>query len=144
MTLGLSGANWIHDAAGLLENCTTVSYEKTVIDNEILSNVLRVVRGVDVNPETMAIDIIEEIGPAGNFLVHEHTAGNFRNEFYIPKIADRRNREAWVEDGSLDAFARAHKIAEDILKNHRTLPVDPGVKAKIREAFPGIKGTDLP
>jgi trimethylamine--corrinoid protein Co-methyltransferase len=144
MTLGLSGANWIHDAAGLLENCTTVSYEKTVIDDEILSNVLRVVRGIDVNPETMAIDIIEEIGPAGNFLVHDHTTGNFRGEFYIPKIADRQNREAWVKDGSLDAFARAHKIAEDILKNHRTLPVDPGVKSKIREAFPGIKGTDLP
>jgi trimethylamine--corrinoid protein Co-methyltransferase len=48
MTLGLSGANWIHDAAGLLENCTTVSYEKTVIDNEVLGNMIRLLKGVEV------------------------------------------------------------------------------------------------
>jgi trimethylamine--corrinoid protein Co-methyltransferase len=144
MVLGLSGANWIHDGAGLLENCTTVSYEKTVIDNEILSNVLRVVRGIDVNPDTLAIDVIKEVGPAGNFLAHEHTAEHFREEFYIPTVADRWNRDTWIKEGSLDAFARAHKIAENILSNHRTLQIDPLIKAKIRETFPGIKGEDLP
>jgi trimethylamine--corrinoid protein Co-methyltransferase len=144
MILGLSGANWIHDAAGLLENCTTVSYEKTVIDNEILGNVLRVVRGVDVNPDTLAVDIIKEVGPAGNFLVHEHTAEHFRREFYIPTVADRWNRDAWIKEGSRDAFARAHEMAKNILSNHRTLQVDPHIKAKIRETFPGIVGEDLP
>ncbi|MDR1020654.1 MAG: trimethylamine methyltransferase family protein, partial [Synergistaceae bacterium] len=103
MTLGLSGANWIHDAAGLLENCTTVSYEKTVIDNEILGNVLRVVRGVEVSPDTLAIDVIREVGPAGNFLVNEHTAEHFRDEFFIPTLADRWSRDAWVKAGSMDA-----------------------------------------
>jgi trimethylamine--corrinoid protein Co-methyltransferase len=144
MALGLSGANWIHDAAGLLENCTTVSYEKTVIDNEILGNVLRMVRGVEVSTETLAIDVIKEAGPAGNFLVNEHTAEHFRDEFFIPSVSDRWGRDAWVKAGSMDAFARAHLAAADILKNHRALQVDPGVKAKIREAFPGIKGEDLP
>ncbi|MDR1471440.1 MAG: trimethylamine methyltransferase family protein [Synergistaceae bacterium] len=144
MALGLSGANWIHDSAGLLENCTTVSYEKTVIDNEILSNVLRVARGIDVTPKTLAIDVIKEVGPAGNFLVHEHTVENFRKEFFLPTISDRWNRDTWVKEGSLDAFKRAHQAAENILRGHRAPRVDPSVKAKIRQTFPGIKGEDLP
>ena len=67
-----------------MENCTWFLM-KTVIDNEILGNVIRVLKGVEVNKETLAIDIIREVGPAGNFLAHEHTARNFRQEFYIPK-----------------------------------------------------------
>lgn len=144
MTLGLSGANWIHDSAGLLENCTTVSYEKTVIDNEILGNVLRVVRGVSVNEEKLGIDVIKEIGPGGNFLAHEHTVEHFREEFLIPRVSDRWNRDTWEKEGAQDAFTRAHGIADGILKTHRTLPVDPAIKEKIRAAFPGIKGDDLP
>jgi trimethylamine--corrinoid protein Co-methyltransferase len=143
MVLGLSGANWIHDAAGLLENCTTVSYEKTVIDNEILGNVLRVLRGVEVTDETVAIDVIKEVGPAGNFLANIHTATHFRNEFFIPKVADRWNRIKWTEDGSLDTHARAHKIAEKILREHKATPIDPHVQKEIRQMFPGIKGEDL-
>jgi trimethylamine--corrinoid protein Co-methyltransferase len=112
VTLGLSGANWIHDAAGLLENCTTVSYEKTVIDNEILGNVIRLLKGVEVNDETLAIDVIKSVGPAGNFLANDHTALHFRNEFFIPKVSDRWNRITWNQKGSLDTHARAHMIAE--------------------------------
>ena len=143
MTLGLSGANWIHDAAGLLENCTTVSYEKTVIDNEILGNVLRVVRGVEVTPETIAVDVIKEVGAAGNFLAHEHTVEHFRNEFFLPKVSDRFGRDKWESEGGQDAFARAHSMAAGIMTTHRTLPVDPAVKKKIRQMFPNIKGEEL-
>ncbi|ATW24965.1 trimethylamine methyltransferase family protein [Candidatus Formimonas warabiya] len=143
MVLGLSGANWIHDAAGLLECCTTVSYEKTVIDNEILANVLRVLRGVEVDEDSLAIDVIKEVGPAGNFLAHNHTAAYFRREFLIPKVSDRWNRITWNERGSLDAHARAHKIAAKILKDHRATPIDPKVQGEIRRMFPGIKGEDL-
>lgn len=143
MTLGLSGANWIHDAAGLLENCTTVSYEKTVIDNEILGNVIRLLKGVEVNEETLAIDVIKAVGPAGNFLANEHTAAHFRNEFYIPKVSDRWNRITWEQKGSLDTHARAHKMAEKVLREHRALPIDAQVQEEIRRMFPGIKGEDL-
>lgn len=143
MTLGLSGANWIHDAAGLLENCTTVSYEKTVIDNEILGNVLRVLKGVEVNKETLAIDVIKEVGPAGNFLANVHTAKHFRKEFYMPKVSDRWNRITWNQKGALDAHARAHIIAEKILYEHRVTPIEPEIQAQIRQMFPGIKGKDI-
>jgi len=143
MTLGLSGANWIHDSAGLLENCTTVSYEKTVIDNEILGNVLRVLKGVEVNEETLAIDLIKSEGPAGNFLASPHTAEHFRSEFFIPAVSDRLNRISWKEKGSMDTHQRAHLIAEEILKTHRAKPIDPSIREEIRRMFPGIKGEDL-
>ena len=143
MTLGFSGANWIHDAAGLLENCTTVSYEKTVIDNEILGNVLRAVRGVEVNEETMAFDVIKKAGPAGNFLENPHTAKHFKSELFIPKVSDRLNRITWKARGSLDTAARAHIIAKKILTTHRAEPIDPQIRNEIRKMFPGIKGVDL-
>jgi trimethylamine--corrinoid protein Co-methyltransferase len=143
VTLGLSGANWIHDAAGLLENCTTVSYEKTVIDNEILGNVIRLLKGVEVNDETLAIDVIKSVGPAGNFLANDHTALHFRNEFFIPKVSDRWNRITWNQKGSLDTHARAHMIAERVLQEHKAVPIDPKVQKEIRNMFPNIKGTDL-
>ncbi|MCL2162960.1 MAG: trimethylamine methyltransferase family protein [Oscillospiraceae bacterium] len=144
MAVGLSGSNWIHDSAGLLENCTTVSYEKTVIDNEIIGNVLRVMRGVEATDETLAFDVINEVGPSGNFLAHDHTVEHVRSEFFFPKVSDRRNRAVWEEDGGLDAHARAHGIAAKILAGHRpTPPVDPKLRAEIRRAFPGIKGEDL-
>ena len=143
MTLGLSGANWIHDAAGLLECCTTVSYEKTVIDNEILGNVLRVLKGVEVNDETLAIELIQNEGPGGNFLANPHTAEYFRSEFFIPKVSDRLNRITWKANGSMDTHERAHLIAEEILKNHRAKPIDSHIREEIRRMFPGIKGVDL-
>lgn len=140
LTLGLSGANWIHDAVGLLENCTVVSYEKTVIDNEILGNVLRMLKGVDVNDVTLALDVIKEVGPGGNFLVHDHTVENFRKELFLPKVSDRLNRAAWLGNGGLDAHARAHRIAAGILSKHEAAPVDHKIVEAIRQEFPGIKG----
>ncbi|WP_240984605.1 trimethylamine methyltransferase family protein [Acididesulfobacillus acetoxydans] len=143
MVLGLSGANWVHDAAGLLECCTTVSYEKTVIDNEILGNVLRVLRGVEVTDDTLAIDVIKAQGPGGNFLAHPHTAEHFRSEFFLPQVSDRWNRITWKQSGSLDAHARAHQLAEKVLKTHRAVPVEPKLREEIRRLFPGITGEDL-
>ena len=139
LTLGLSGANWVHDALGLLENCTAVSYEKTVIDNEILGNVLRVLKGVEVNEETLAFDVIKEAGPGGNFLANDHTVEHFRNEFYLPKVSDRLDRAAWLKNGGLDAHARAHRIARGIITAHKAKPIDPKVEAEIRSMFLGIK-----
>jgi len=139
LTVGLSGANWIHDAVGLMENCTAVSYEKTVIDNEILGNVLRVLKGVKVDADTLALDVIKKAGPGGNFLADEHTVAHFRDEFFIPKIADRWDRGTWTLNGAPDAHMKAHNIAAAILAGHEAAPPDPRVMAKIRETYPEIK-----
>ncbi len=139
MVVALSGANYIHDAFGLLEFCTTLSYEKMVIDNESVGMALRAVRGVEVNRETIAAEIIEEVGPGGQFLDHPHTAKHVRGEFFFPTIADRQPRSVWEAAGSLDATKRARIKAKQILEDHKPLGFNEDMEKYLREKYPGIK-----
>ncbi len=139
MIVALAGANYIHDAFGLLEFCTTLSYEKMVIDNEIAGMVLRAVRGVEVTPETIAADIIGEVGPGGNFLSHRHTARHVRREFFFPRVANRQVRKDWEASGSADTAERARKMAAKILLEHRSLGFDDDLEALLKKNYSGIK-----
>jgi len=143
MTVALSGCNYIHDAVGLLEMCQVFSYEKMVIDNEILGNIFRVMQGVEVNNDTLAVERLKEIGPGGHFLADPHTVKYVRNEFFFPKVADRRTRIAWEADGSPDTVTRAHKMARQILAEHKPVQVDLGLRNHIRKMFPEIKGEEV-
>ena len=91
---GLAGANFIHDAAGLLEMCQTVAYEKYVVDNEIIGMAKRAIRGIEVNDDTLALDTIEKVGPGGEFLTDEHTYRHMKSEFFQPQVSDRKPRES--------------------------------------------------
>ena len=132
----LAGSNYIHHAAGMLENMNSVAAEQYVIDNEILGMALRVLRGVEVNEETLALDVIDQVGPGGHFLMEDHTLHNMRSEFYYPsKVVDRQGWEGWQEAGSLEARERARRIAGDIMATHRPEPLDPEVDKWIVERF---------
>ncbi|SHJ36558.1 trimethylamine---corrinoid protein Co-methyltransferase [Dethiosulfatibacter aminovorans DSM 17477] len=143
MTVALSGSNYIHDSVGLLEMCQVFSYDKMVIDNEILGNVLRVMDGITVNDDTLALDVIQRVGPGGHYLSDDHTVAHVRNEFFMPKIADRQTRIRWEEGGSKTTEERARKVVDRILKKHVPKPVHPELKAKIRSQYPGIMGDEL-
>lgn len=110
--VAMSGANYIHDIAGLMEEDLTVSYEKLVVDNEILGMCQRVLRGIEVNDDTLATDMLIEKGPAQDYLAEEHTVRHMRNEFFMPKLANRDKREMMMP-GS-DALARARKFVADV------------------------------
>ena len=143
MTVAMSGSNYIHDSVGLLEMCQVFSYDKMVIDNEILGNVLRVMEGITVNDDTLALDVIKSVGPGGHYLSEDHTVSHVRKEFFMPKIADRQTRIRWEEGGSKTTEERARKVVDKILKKHVPKPVDPELKARIRSQYPGIKGDEL-
>lgn len=133
-----AGANYIHDAAGLLEFAMTACYEQYVIDDEINGMVMRAVRGVEFNEDTLALDVIKSVGPTGNFFDQTHTVKHLRSEFFYPKVSDRLPREEWVKKGAKDARERARDIAKDIIQNHQPKPLPPEVEAKIRETIPGL------
>jgi trimethylamine--corrinoid protein Co-methyltransferase len=135
----LAGANFIHDAAGLIEFALTMSYEKLVIDNEILGMIMRAVKGIEVNDETLAFDVMKKVGPGGHFVSSKHTRSHMRQEHYIPTLSSREFRERWEEQGSKDTFMRAREQVEEILaKPGRRLP--PGVRNTILTRFPEIVG----
>jgi trimethylamine--corrinoid protein Co-methyltransferase len=105
----LSGANFIHDAAGMMDFALTACYEKFVIDNEILGMVMRAVSGIKVNDSTLAFDLIKEVGPGGNFVAARHTRNFMRREHYRPTLSDQNSREEWEAKGGKAIWQKAAK-----------------------------------
>jgi trimethylamine--corrinoid protein Co-methyltransferase len=137
LLVAMSGANYIHDIAGLMEFDLTVSYEKLVVDNEILGMCQRVLRGIEVTDETLAADLMIEKGPGGDYLAEEHTIRHMRDEFFVPRLASRDKREA-MRPGS-GALSRAKAFVKEVREAapESRLPAD--VRRRILESFPEIR-----
>ena len=121
----LAGANFIHDAAGLMEFAMTMCPEKLVIDNEILGMVMRAVEGIKVDDDTLAFDLIKQVGPGGNFVTAKHTRKFMRREHYQPSLSDRNSREDWEAKGSKTSWQRAAEKVQELLASHKySLPDD--------------------
>ena len=131
----LAGSNYIHHAAGMLESMKAVAYEQYVIDDEIIGMGLRLLRGIQIDEDTLGIDAIREVGPSGNFLSSLHTVKFMRQEYFRQTLADRQAREAWEKSGSLDGRERARRKAREILKTHTPRGIDPRIDREIRKRF---------
>jgi len=114
----LAGANFIHDAAGIMEFALTTCYEKYVIDNEILGMVMRAVEGITVNDDTLAFDLIKRVGPGGNFVTAKHTRRFMRTEHYQPLLSDRNTREEWEAKGRKTSWEKAGEVVRRIINDH--------------------------
>jgi len=134
----LAGANYIHNAAGMLESTTTVAYEQYVIDNEIIGMAMRALQGIEVNENTLALKVIDKVGPGGNFLAERHTISHMRSEFFFPMVSDRSSREKWLSEGGKDARERAREIAKNILTTHKPLPIPSEVDKRIKSSIKGL------
>ena len=106
----------------MLELGITFSLTQLVIDNEIVKMVKEVVRGIDINEESMAVKVIKQVGPAGNFLSVEHTLRHMREQSHS-KLIDRRMWQQWEKDGKKDFAQRAHEEVLSILKSHEPEPL---------------------
>jgi trimethylamine--corrinoid protein Co-methyltransferase len=133
----LSGANFIHDAAGLMEFAMTVCCEKYVIDNEILGMVMRAVEGIKVNEDTLAFDLIKQVGPGGNFIAAKHTRRFMRNEHYQPSLSDRNSREEWETKGRKSTWERAtEQVKEIVAASKYSLPAE--IRSRVLAEIKGI------
>ncbi len=137
LLVALSGADFIHDAAGLMEFAMTVSKEKLVIDDEIVGMVLRALEGVRVDRDTLAVDAIEAAGPGGNFVAARHTRRHMNREHYRPALSDREPREEWEAKGRTTA-EKAHERVRRLLAEPRSLHIPRAVASELLEAFPAI------
>ncbi len=140
LLVALAGGNFIHDAAGFIEFCMCASLEKYVIDNEILGMVMRAVRGIEVNPDTIAFDLLKEIGAGGHFVSARHTRKFMRKEQYVPVLSDRLTREEWEKSGSPDARERARQKVMSILEQPEKFYPSDDVRERIRSEIKGIRG----
>jgi len=127
----LAGTNFIHLSIGMVEQMLTASYEQCIIDNEILGAALHVARGIEVTPETLAVEPIRQAGPGGSFLAHEHTLEHFRRSRWFPKLTSREKWERWAEGGSPTMADRANQVARTILAEHHPQYIAPDQQREI-------------
>ncbi|MFW6070518.1 MAG: trimethylamine methyltransferase family protein [bacterium] len=132
----LAGANYIHHSAGLLESMLTVAYEQFVIDDDINGAIMRMVRGIEVNDDTLSVDVIEQVCRGeGHFLGTQQSLRLMQTEYQYPRTGDRQRRQDWEEDGSLDMRQRAQARAREILQSHEPQGLAADVDEAIRERF---------
>lgn len=131
----MGGSNYIHHAAGMLESMIGVAYEQYVIDDEIIGMCCKVLKGIDVDEEHLALDVIESVGPGGNFMAAHHTMTHMRKEYFTGNgITDSKSRDKWEKQGSLDTRTRGREIAKKILsedeKSYISEEVDQAIRGK--------------
>jgi len=127
---GLSGANLIHDV-GYLEYGLNGSYDLLVMSNEIIGMVKRILGGVIVDADHLALDTIDRVGPGGNYLSEDHTLRYFRSEFWLPELIDRSNWDTWTENGSKTMGQRAHEKVLEIIENFEPEPIPADIEQKL-------------
>ena len=126
------GANLNHDV-GYIEHGNCSSLEYLTICDDLIGYARKVVNGIEVNEETLALDVIDKVGPGGNFLGESHTMKHFRKETWYPRLFTRKIYENWVGGGSKTLFERSNERVIDILENYEPEPLPKDVQQKMRE-----------
>ena len=126
----LAGANLIY-GPGMLESGITFDFGQLVMDNEFARMIKHTINGFSINDESLAVNVIGEIGPARDFLMHAHTFRHMRSQS-VPELIDRKGMEEWKASGSKDIYLRATEEAKNILDNHQPEPLPEGVLEEIQ------------
>ncbi len=126
----MAGANLIY-GLGMIEMGMTIDYGQLVLDNEFAKMIKFLLNGIPVNDETLAVDVIREVGIGKDFLSHDHTYNHMQSQSQ-PVLIDRNMREDWEASGSTDIHRRALDKAKHILETHKPDPLPDDVLATLR------------
>ena len=142
-TLGtvLAGATLLN-MGGLFSSLMAFDFGKAVVDDEIALMNKRVVRGLEFSEDNLALDVIAEVGPGGDYMKLKHTKSLMKTTAVFPKVANREMRGQWEAAGRPDAQYRARAVARQILSQPNTAVWEPELEARIRAEFPGLVAGD--
>ena len=130
----MGGVNLLMHGAGWMEGGLHASYEKMILDAELLGMVEAFLEPIVVDEETLAFSAVQEVGPGGHFFGAEHTQSRYRTAFHKPMLSDWRNYETWQEAGSPEAPAKANRIWKELLAAYEPPPMDPAIREEL-DAF---------
>jgi trimethylamine--corrinoid protein Co-methyltransferase len=130
----LAGIN-LNQSLGTLAFGLYGSQEMVVICDELVRSIKHVLRGIAVNEDTLAVDVIREAGHGGSFLAADHTVRYFRKELYFPSLFQRKTIEQWMADGAVTAYETAHHRVEEILAAAVPLSLPPEVDRALEQAL---------
>lgn len=132
-----AGSNLITQACGMQASLLGASLESYVIDNDMLGNILRTVRGVEASAETVAAEVIAEVCRGeGHYLGHHQTYCRMKTDYYYPNVGDRQTPAEWEAEGSKDVLGRALDKTRLILASHYPDHLDEAIDARFRESYP--------
>jgi trimethylamine--corrinoid protein Co-methyltransferase len=130
----LSGGDLCHDV-GYTESAMTGSVFQLAMMDEAIGYARRITRGIEVNEDTLAVDVIHDVGPNGHYLREKHTRRYYKSEYWYPNLCDRRNFEEWEEMGSQPMRDRVVDRVQDILATHQPSPIKPETQRVIQEVL---------
>jgi trimethylamine--corrinoid protein Co-methyltransferase len=130
----LGGASLLYQGAGWLEGGLTASFEKLILDAEMLQQMTEVLQPIAVDGAELGLEAIAEVGPGGHFFGTAHTLERFETAFYQPMLSDWRNFETWQEDGGRTATERANRIWKQLLAEYEPPPLAPAAVEEL-DAF---------
>jgi trimethylamine--corrinoid protein Co-methyltransferase len=137
MLPALAGANLIY-GLGMIESGMTFDFGQLVMDDEFAGMIKQCVGGIPVRDETLAIDVIHDVGPFKDFLSHDHTMAHMRSQSQ-PRLIDRRVRDEWRASGSRTLQERALEKARSILAEHVPEPLPEGVPEELAAIVRGAE-----
>ncbi len=135
----LAGGHFLHQMFGFLDGALTISYAQFVIDNDIVGSCLRALRGIEVSPETMAVDVIAEVGPGGSYLSHKHTLRHLRRHALLSRIELSREYQVWKVIHAKESWQKAEELAMQLRKKPLRKYIPEGLEEEIRQRFPELE-----
>jgi trimethylamine--corrinoid protein Co-methyltransferase len=133
----LAGGNMVNTYPGIVGSLLAQSFKGMVIDNDMMGMALRLLRGIEVNDETLALEGIERaVFGEGHFLGQDQTLALMQSEYLYPEVGDRRTANDWEASGGEDVYQLAHEKVKSILSSHYPEYIEPNVDKAIREKFP--------
>ncbi|WP_193176732.1 trimethylamine methyltransferase family protein [Oricola nitratireducens] len=128
-----SGTNMVYHAAGWLEGGLCASYEKFIMDCEVLQQFIAYMQPYTTTEEDIAVDAIKEVGPGGHFFGIQHTQDRYETAFYSPFLSDWSNYENWEDRGAVTTVERANKVMKQILAEYEAPPMDEAIREELAD-----------
>jgi trimethylamine---corrinoid protein Co-methyltransferase len=122
----LTGGHMLEHVFGILDSCMSMSLEKIVIDEECLARVIRICEGVDTSETALSLDVMQEVGPGGNYLSHKNTFQNFRNQ-WLPTVSFWNSYEVWEKKGKENIMTRANCKVKEVLASAPEMMITPNL-----------------
>jgi len=127
-----SGIDFVLHAAGIMSSYLAFSFEKFVMDDELCGILKHFSHGIEVTPETLAFNVIQNVGHDGHFLSQSQTLERCRTEFWMPELSDRSGLETWWGGDRQDTAERSKNYWQDLLANYQQPPLEPLLEKQIQ------------
>jgi len=136
LACGLSGANMVYESSGMMASLLGASFEAFVLDNEMLSHVYRMIRGIEVSEDTLAFEAMRNvITGEGHFIGETQTMEAMERDYFYPRLGDRLEPTSWAQAGAEDAWQRANREVRRVLAEHQPDYLDAALDAQLRARY---------